>query len=85
MHLEGGLRLRPGSGGSGLDLKAEGLDLTRLAPLLAVTKPDPSSGAADGSKGISSPRPGIWRWPADRWPGAGWPAAISPSRPISRR
>lgn len=38
IHLDGGLRVRPGSGATGLDVRGEGLDLTRLSPLLAMTE-----------------------------------------------
>jgi outer membrane protein assembly factor BamA/autotransporter translocation and assembly factor TamB len=38
IHLEGGLRLRPGSGSTGLDVAGAGLDLTRLSPLVAMTE-----------------------------------------------
>ncbi len=38
IHLEGGLRIRPGSGPTGLDVAGAGLDLTRLSPLLAMTE-----------------------------------------------
>ncbi|HUD72340.1 MAG TPA: translocation/assembly module TamB domain-containing protein [Dongiaceae bacterium] len=38
IHLEGGLRIRPGSGSTGLDVAGTGLDLTRLSPLVAMTE-----------------------------------------------
>ncbi|HKQ97023.1 MAG TPA: translocation/assembly module TamB domain-containing protein, partial [Candidatus Polarisedimenticolia bacterium] len=37
VHLEGGLAIRAGSGTTGLDVTLDNVDLTRIAPLLAMT------------------------------------------------